>query len=66
MYRDSLIILQFRPDGFKHTHDPVIEKPSKTFSIKDILSDNSQPAVKIEKKSLVEEPEVHLEQLEED
>jgi DNA polymerase-3 subunit gamma/tau len=43
-------------------HDPVIEKPSKTFSIKDIISDDNKPAVKTEEKSLVNEPEVHLEQ----
>ena len=46
-------------------HDPVIEKPSKTFSIKDIISDDSNPANKIEEKSLVNEPEAHLAPLEE-
>jgi len=46
-------------------HDPIIEKPSKTFSIKDIISEDIKPFVKQEEKSLVNEPEVHLEKKEE-
>lgn len=46
-------------------HDPVIEKPSKTFSIKDIISDDMSPVNKKEESSLVNEPETHLEAREE-
>jgi hypothetical protein len=46
-------------------HDPVIEKPSKTFSIKDILTDDNKPSVKNEEKSVVNEPVAQLAQLEE-
>lgn len=41
-------------------HDPVIEKPSKTFSIKEIISDDILPANKQEEKSVLNDPEVHL------
>jgi DNA polymerase-3 subunit gamma/tau len=41
-------------------HDPVIEKPSKTFSIKNIISEDIKPAEKQEEKSVLNEPEVHL------
>ena len=41
-------------------HNPVIEKPSKTFSIKDIISESSQPSVKQEDNTLVKEPETAL------
>jgi DNA polymerase-3 subunit gamma/tau len=41
-------------------HDPVIEKPSKTFSIKDIISDEINSAGKKEESSLVSEPDAHL------
>ena len=46
-------------------HDPVIEKPSKTFSIKDIISDDIHPANKKEESSLVNEAVAHLEPREE-
>jgi len=42
------------------THDPVIEKPSKTFSIKEIIIDNIKPEVKKEENSVLNDPEVHL------
>ena len=41
-------------------HDPVIEKPSKTFSIKEIISDNIKPEAKREENSVLNDPEVHL------
>jgi len=41
-------------------HDPIIEKPSKTFSIKDIISEDIKPAGKQEEKSVINEPEVQL------
>ena len=41
-------------------HDPIIEKPSKTFSIKDIISEDIKPAGKQEEKSVINEPEVRL------
>jgi DNA polymerase III subunit gamma/tau len=37
-------------------HTPVIEKPSRTFSIKDIISENSQPETKHADKNEVKEP----------
>ena len=46
-------------------HDPIIEKPSKTFSIKDIISEDIKPVAKQEEESVVNEPEVHLETKEE-
>jgi DNA polymerase-3 subunit gamma/tau len=47
-------------------HDPVIVKPSKTFSIKDIISDDTrQVKMKEEESSLVNEPETHTEPREE-
>jgi DNA polymerase-3 subunit gamma/tau len=41
-------------------HDPVIEKPSKTFSIKEIISEDIKPAEKNEERSVLNDPEVHL------
>jgi DNA polymerase-3 subunit gamma/tau len=41
-------------------HDPIIEKPSKTFSIKDIISEDIKRAGKQEETSVINEPEVHL------
>ena len=41
-------------------HDPVIEKPSKTFSIKEIISEDIKPAEKNEERSVLYDPEVHL------
>jgi DNA polymerase III subunit gamma/tau len=38
-------------------HDPVVDKPSKTFSIKDLISDEGKPAVKDEKE-IISEPSV--------
>jgi DNA polymerase-3 subunit gamma/tau len=42
-------------------HDPVIEKPSKTFSIKDVISEDIKPSVKHEEKAVLNDPQVHLE-----
>jgi len=41
-------------------HDPVIEKPSKTFSIKEIISEEMKPVEKQEEKSVLNDPLVHL------
>jgi len=41
-------------------HDPVIEKPSKTFSIKDIITEDIKPEVKHEDKTVLNDPEVHI------
>jgi DNA polymerase-3 subunit gamma/tau len=46
-------------------HDPVIEKPSKTFSIKDIISDEINTAGRKVESSLVNEPVAQLEPKEE-
>lgn len=42
-------------------HDPVIEKPSKTFSIKEIISEDIDRTPGEEEKSVINDPEVHLE-----
>ena len=41
-------------------HDPVIEKPSKTFSIKDIITEDIKPEVKHEDKTVLNDPDVHI------
>jgi DNA polymerase-3 subunit gamma/tau len=41
-------------------HDPVIEKPSKTFSIKEIISEDIKPSEKHKERSVLNDPEVHL------
>jgi len=41
-------------------HDPVIEKPSKTFSIKDIITEDIKPEVKHEDRTVLNDPEVHI------
>jgi DNA polymerase-3 subunit gamma/tau len=41
-------------------HDPVIEKPSKSFSIKDVISEDIRPQVKQEEKAVLHDPEVNL------
>jgi DNA polymerase-3 subunit gamma/tau len=46
-------------------HDPVIEKPSKTFSIKDIISEDLKPGVQQQENSVIHEPEAVLKQKEE-
>jgi DNA polymerase III subunit gamma/tau len=46
-------------------HDPVIEKPSKAFSIKDIISNDINPFIKKDEISNVKESEAHLEPSEE-
>jgi len=42
-------------------HDPVIEKPSKAFSIKEIISEDIGRNPREEEKSVINDPEVHLE-----
>jgi DNA polymerase III subunit gamma/tau len=44
-------------DVYHGKHEPVIEKPSKTFSIKDIISD-SKPPEKTSESSVLNDPEV--------
>jgi DNA polymerase-3 subunit gamma/tau len=46
-------------------HVPLIEKPSKTFSIKEIISENIESATKKEDRSVLNDPEVHLKPMEE-
>jgi DNA polymerase III subunit gamma/tau len=41
-------------------HDPVIDKPSKTLSIKDIISEDIEPAEKKEERSVLNDPEVNI------
>jgi len=41
-------------------HDPVIEKPSKTFSIKDIITEDIKPEVKHKDRTVLNDPEVHI------
>jgi DNA polymerase-3 subunit gamma/tau len=41
---DKKVVRQESPTG---KHDPVIEKPSKTFSIKEIISEDNTPVVKL-------------------
>jgi DNA polymerase III subunit gamma/tau len=41
-------------------HDPVIERPSKTFSIKEIISEDMKPAAKQEERSVLNDPNVRL------
>jgi DNA polymerase-3 subunit gamma/tau len=42
------------------SHDPVIEKPSKTFSIKEIISEDIETGDTNNEKLVLNEPEVHL------
>jgi DNA polymerase-3 subunit gamma/tau len=46
-------------------HDPVIDKPSKIFSIKEIISEDNKPEEKQEERSVLNDPEVHLKPKEE-
>jgi DNA polymerase-3 subunit gamma/tau len=46
-------------------HDPVIDKPSKTFSIKEIISEDNKAEEKQEERSVLNDPEVHLKPKEE-
>jgi len=41
-------------------HDPVIEKPSKAFSIKEIITEDIKSEVKQEDRTVLNDPEVHL------
>jgi DNA polymerase-3 subunit gamma/tau len=47
-------------DGYSGKHDPVIEKPSKSFSIKDIVSDDIKPAEKTKESQVLNDPEVQM------
>jgi DNA polymerase-3 subunit gamma/tau len=42
------------------SHDPVIEKPSKTFSIKEIISEDIETGDTKNEKLVLNEPDVHL------
>lgn len=48
--------------GLPGKHTPVTEKPSKAFSIKEVISDDSPKLAKKEENSTIEEPEVSLRQ----
>lgn len=52
-------------DAIPVKHNPVIEKPSKSFSIKEIISENTQPAASQIDTPVVKEPETALLQREE-
>ena len=41
-------------------HDPVIEKPSKTFSIKELINEDIKPDEKTIERSVLNDPEVHF------
>ncbi|MGA2405572.1 MAG: DNA polymerase III subunit gamma/tau [Bacteroidales bacterium] len=41
-------------------HDPVIEKPSRTFSIKELINEDIKPNEKTIERSVLNDPEVHL------
>ena len=41
-------------------HDPVIEKPVKSFSIKEVISEDNKPLEKKEEKELLHDPVVYL------
>ena len=43
-------------------HDPVIDKPSKTFSIKELISENINTEEKIKETSVLNDPEVYIKQ----
>jgi DNA polymerase-3 subunit gamma/tau len=47
-------------DTERGRHDPITEKPSKSFSIKDIISEDIQPAARQVDKSVLNDPEVSL------
>jgi DNA polymerase III subunit gamma/tau len=47
-------------DAYSGKHDPVIEKPSKSFSIKDIISDDNKSADMTPESHVLNDPEVHL------
>src|SRR5674536_5609 len=47
-------------DVYSGKHDPVIEKPSKSFSIKDIISDDNKPAEKTSESHVLNDPEVQM------
>lgn len=41
-------------------HDPVIEKPSRTFSIKELINEDIKPDEKTIERSVLNDPEVHF------
>ena len=47
------------PDPLAGKHEPVIDKPSKAFSIKDLISEETKPVEKTEEKSVINEPDIH-------
>ena len=48
------------PEVASGKHVPVIDKPSKTFSIKNLISEGIKPTEKHEERSVMNDPEVHL------
>jgi hypothetical protein len=47
-------------DVYSGKHDPVVEKPSKSFSIKDIISDDIKTAEKTSENQVLNDPEVQM------
>ena len=59
---DKKVIVE---DSASEKHIPVIDKPSKTFSIKNLIYEDTKQEEKIVEKSFLNEPEVHLKPKEE-
>jgi DNA polymerase-3 subunit gamma/tau len=55
----------YNPDGMPGKHDPVIDKPSKTFSIKDLISEDLNTKQKTEERSIIHDPSVQIKPKEE-
>jgi DNA polymerase-3 subunit gamma/tau len=53
------------PELLSGKHDPVIDKPSKTFSIKEVISEDNKQEEKHKETQIVNDPEVHIKQKEE-
>jgi DNA polymerase III subunit gamma/tau len=49
-----------REDMYQGKHDPVIEKPSKSFSIKNIITDDIKPDEKAKESHILNDPDIHL------
>jgi hypothetical protein len=47
-------------DVYSGKHDPVIEKPSKSFSIKNIISDDISPDERAKESLIVNDPEIQI------
>jgi len=53
---NKIIIQEVRPGK----HDPILDKPSKTFSIKEIISEEIKPETKKEETTVLKEPDIPL------